>query len=64
MAEDDEEFMDGMIAIAMPILDDQDRLQATVSFHAPTVRLSLEQARTHTDRLRLAANELTKLASQ
>jgi IclR family acetate operon transcriptional repressor len=62
-AEDNEEFMEGMIAIAMPVLDDQDRLQATVSFHAPTVRLSLEQARAHADRLRKAAHELTQLAS-
>ncbi|MEM8878743.1 MAG: IclR family transcriptional regulator [Pseudomonadota bacterium] len=62
-AEDNEEFMDGMIAIAMPVLDDQQRLLATVSFHAPTVRLSLDEARKFADRLREAAHELTELAS-
>jgi DNA-binding IclR family transcriptional regulator len=61
--EDNEEFMDGMIAIAMPIRDDQQRLMATVSFHAPSVRLSLEQARSHIPRLREAADELSQLAS-
>ncbi|MEM6974542.1 MAG: IclR family transcriptional regulator [Pseudomonadota bacterium] len=60
-AEDGEEFMEGMIAIAVPILDDQNRLLSTVSFHAPTLRLSLEQARTHVARLREAAQELARL---
>jgi len=62
-AEDNEEFMDGMIAIAMPVRDEQGRLLATVSFHAPTVRLDLEAAQAHLDRLREAADELTRLVS-
>ncbi|GMG83925.1 IclR family transcriptional regulator [Paralimibaculum aggregatum] len=61
-SEDAEEFMEGMIAIAMPILDDQERLLATVSFHAPTMRLSLAAARSHVPRLRQAAAELSHLA--
>lgn len=61
-SEDAEEFMEGMIAIAMPILDDQERLLATVSFHAPTMRLSLAAARSHVPRLRQAATELSHLA--
>ncbi|MCR9087053.1 MAG: IclR family transcriptional regulator [Rhodobacteraceae bacterium] len=60
-SEDAEEFMDGMIAIACPILDDQDRLLSTVSFHAPAVRLTLEVARSHVERLRAAAAELSRL---
>ncbi|MEM9145470.1 MAG: IclR family transcriptional regulator [Pseudomonadota bacterium] len=60
-AEDDEEFMESMIALAMPIYDDQQRLVSTVSFHAPAMRLSLETAREHVPRLRQAADELARL---
>ncbi|MEO0764059.1 MAG: IclR family transcriptional regulator [Pseudomonadota bacterium] len=60
-ATDAEEFMDGMIAIAVPIRDDQDRLVSTVSFHAPTLRMSLDEARAHLDRLRAASTELSRL---
>ena len=63
-AEDAEEFMDGMVAIAMPILDDQKRLVSTVSFHAPTIRMSLEHARRHVARLGEAAAELSRLVVQ
>lgn len=60
-AEDAEEFMDGMVAMAMPIFDDQRRLVSTVSFHAPSVRMDLVQARRHIPRLRSAADELSRL---
>ncbi len=59
---DDEEFMDGMIALSRPIVDDHGRLMSTVSFHAPTVRLSLDDAHQHLDRLTEAAQELSRLA--
>ena len=38
---DDEEFMPGMIAVAVPILDQQRRLMATLSIHAPVQRQPL-----------------------
>ncbi|MEO0624056.1 MAG: IclR family transcriptional regulator [Pseudomonadota bacterium] len=60
-AEDAEEFIDGMVAIAVPILDDQERLVSTVSFHAPTMRMSLDQARSHVAQLREASAELSRL---
>ncbi|MEM8813886.1 MAG: IclR family transcriptional regulator C-terminal domain-containing protein, partial [Pseudomonadota bacterium] len=60
-SEDAEEFMEGMVAIAMAIHDDQNRLVSTVSFHAPTMRLDLNAARDHVPRLRAAAEELTRL---
>ena len=40
---DNEEFLEGMIAVAVPISDSQGRLLATLSVHAPTQRISLEQ---------------------
>ncbi|MGF1445210.1 MAG: IclR family transcriptional regulator [Pikeienuella sp.] len=59
--EDAEEFMEGMIAVAVPVLDDQSRLLSTVSFHAPKMRLSLAEARRHVPKLRSAAAELVRL---
>lgn len=60
-AVDDEEFMDGMIAIAVPIVDGNERLVATLSFHAPTVRFSVEKAREYLPALREAAADLSSL---
>ncbi|MEO1194031.1 MAG: IclR family transcriptional regulator [Pseudomonadota bacterium] len=60
-AQDDEEFMEGMIAIAVPITDDLGRLFATLSFHAPIQRLSLEAGHAHIGTLRDAAQELEQL---
>ncbi len=60
-AVDDEEFMEGMVAVAVPITDTRDRLLATLSFHAPVQRMSLEKALRHLPRLRTAAEELSRL---
>lgn len=57
-AEDDEEWIEGMIAIAAPILTASGALAATVSFHAPIQRMSMKQARGHVERLLEAAAEL------
>lgn len=58
---DDEEFMEGMIALAVAIKDDKGRLLSTLSFHAPTQRLSLEDSHVFLPSLRRAAVELGKL---
>ena len=60
-SQDAEEFMSGMVAMAVPVLNKEDRLVSTLSFHAPVQRLSLEAAREHLDRLRGAAEELRLL---
>lgn len=60
-AQDNEEFMDGMIALAVPIQDDLGRLVSTLSFHAPTQRLTLEESYRHLASLRAAAAELSDL---
>jgi len=59
--EDNEEFMEGMIALAVPIKDDEGRLFSTLSFHAPRQRLSLAAARAFLPDLRRTAGELAKL---
>ena len=63
-ATDNEEFMEGMVAVAVPIRDHQGRLLSTLSFHAPTIRLSMKSALNHLERLRQAADELTKLINE
>lgn len=60
---DREEFMPDMIAIAVPILEPNDRLMATLSFHAPTQRFDVARAVTYLDALREASKELSLLVS-
>ncbi|KIN62591.1 Transcriptional regulator, IclR family [Sulfitobacter noctilucicola] len=58
---DNEEFMDGMVAVAVPLRDDLGRLMATLSVHAPTQRISLESLKGHLERLRSAASDLSEM---
>lgn len=60
---DREEFMQDMIALAVPILDVNDRLMATLAFHAPTQRFSIEKALDYLDAIREAASDLSKLVA-
>lgn len=55
---DDEEFLDGMTAAAVPVLDDHGRLNAVLAVHAPSIRMSLADARSHVPALRRAARQL------
>ncbi|MEM9550823.1 MAG: IclR family transcriptional regulator [Pseudomonadota bacterium] len=61
-ATDDEEFMDGMAAIAVPICDDQDRLLTTLSIHAPLQRYDLHRLTEKLGALQSAASKLEDLA--
>ena len=58
---DDEEFMDNMVAIAVPILDDQGRLVSTLSAHAPMQRHDLDALVANLDMLKGAAQQLSEL---
>ncbi len=58
---DDEEFMEGMVAIAVPIRDDHGRMMSTLSVHAPTQRIGLLELKGHLDRLSKAAQNLSAL---
>jgi DNA-binding IclR family transcriptional regulator len=58
---DREEFMDDMIALAVPILDPNGRLMATLSFHAPTLRFRPEASLRFLGALRGAAADLASL---
>ncbi|MEL6452058.1 MAG: IclR family transcriptional regulator [Pseudomonadota bacterium] len=61
---DDEEFMTGMAAIAVPIKDAQHRLLATLSVHAPVQRHALPQIIGFLAPLQRAAQQLSDLHSE
>ncbi len=63
-AQDDEEFIEGMIALAVPVVEKHGRLASTLSFHAPTIRLPLDKAYEHLSRLKKAAADLSSLISK
>ncbi len=55
---DNEELVQGMVAVAVPIEDEKGRLVATLAVHGPMHRMSLDDARRHVPMLRDAAAEL------
>jgi len=61
---DREEFMRDMIALAVPILDVNDRLMATLAFHAPTQRFDIARALDYLPSMRTAAADLSRLVSE
>lgn len=58
---DNEEFIDGMIAISVPVTHKDGRLAACLFCHAPTIRCSLEELKAHEPLLRKAALQLQEL---
>lgn len=59
---DDEEFMDGMVAAAVPVHDLNGKFCAAVAFHAPSQRVKIETAREQIDKLQVAAKRLSELS--
>lgn len=57
---DREEFMEGMIALAAPVHDREGRYAASIAFHAPMLRLSIDDALAHRETLRKAAAALAE----
>jgi DNA-binding IclR family transcriptional regulator len=55
---DDEEFVLGLVAFAVPVTDPKGRLVGAVACHAAKARLDLTQALQHLPRLRTAAAEI------
>lgn len=58
MGIDDEEFIDGMIAVSVPVKNEEGKLVATLAMHAPVFRMTLDEAKSHISRLRDAAARL------
>ncbi|MCP5083322.1 MAG: IclR family transcriptional regulator [Alphaproteobacteria bacterium] len=58
---DNEEFIDNLIAVSVPIIDQNQALFAALAFHAPKQRITLEQAEEHVVTLRNAADKLAAI---
>lgn len=58
---DDQEFMAGMIAFAVPIRDPVGRFVAALAFHAPMQRVSLDDGRRHVATLQEGAARMEAL---
>lgn len=56
---DNEEFVTGMVACAVPITDQRGRMAAMLAFHAPVIRMSMEEALSHVPALQGAAAKLS-----
>jgi DNA-binding IclR family transcriptional regulator len=61
---DQEEFVDGMVACAVPIRSNQGRLTACLFTHAPVIRKNLNQLLEYIPTLRKAAIDLGQLIDQ
>jgi IclR family transcriptional regulator, acetate operon repressor len=60
---DNEEFIDGMAAAAVPVLDSRGKICAAVAVHGPTSRLPLSRAISVAPALRQAADRLSQTFS-
>ncbi len=56
---DNEEYIEGMVAMAVPIVDSNNRLYATLSFHAPCMRVPFENVTDHLPALQRASEQLS-----
>lgn len=60
-ATDREEFIAGLIAVAVPVFDADNVLRAAIALHAPTARMSLDEALARLPRLLRAAEAMRPL---
>lgn len=58
---DDEEFMAGLVAVAVPVRDGQGHVRAAIALHAPVARLSLQAAMERLPALEQAAQRMAGL---
>ena len=56
---DNQEFIEGIVCVDVSIFDILKRLFATLSIHAPSARMPLEDLSGHVPRLQKASHDLT-----
>lgn len=56
-----EEFLDGVVCIAVPVLGRNGELLAGVAIQAPQARMGIEDSRAHLPVLRATADELAEI---
>ncbi len=61
---DNEEFMQGMVAVAVPLRNADGIFFGALAMHAPSARLSMEQAIAQLPKLRKSAAELVELINE
>jgi DNA-binding IclR family transcriptional regulator len=59
-AVDNEEYLAGIVCLAVPILNDQDKVIAAVSVHGPTSRINIDQSAEFLPALREAAEQISQ----
>ena len=63
-ATDNEEYIDGMVALAVPVRNSAGRLYATLSFHAPCMRVPFTAALDFLAPIQAASRELSALLDE
>ncbi|SOE17008.1 IclR family transcriptional regulator [Hoeflea halophila] len=58
---DNGEFLDGMVAIAVPVTDDQGRFLAAIACHGPSIRLSTDTLRGFLDDFTIAVEKMQRV---
>ncbi|MBL4670958.1 MAG: IclR family transcriptional regulator [Arenicella sp.] len=58
---DNEEFMQGMVAVAVPLRSDEGVFYGALAMHAPSARMSLSDAISQIPKLKVAAVDLVEL---
>ncbi|MCB1755664.1 MAG: IclR family transcriptional regulator [Gammaproteobacteria bacterium] len=58
---DNEELMTGMVAVAVPVFNQENKICFTLAVHAPTARKSLEELRQYLPSLRRAAASMSTI---
>ncbi len=61
---DNEEFTQGMVAIAVPLRNDEGGFYGALAIHAPSARMSMKEALTHIPKLKASAAELLELINE
>lgn len=61
VALDDGEYLDGLISLAIPVLDERGRICFAIAVHAPTARRSLSELRQYLPAMRRAAGRLSRV---
>lgn len=59
-AEDNEEFLDGVVCLAVPVRNPRGQVVAGLAIMAPTARLSLEKARSYLPKLQGCADAISR----
>lgn len=61
---DDEEFIRGMVAIAVPVKDANGQVLTAIACHAPTAQKTLRELLEHSEAMNAAAQEMAKVFSR